>query len=88
MPDARRTPGRPPAGLGRDGEPERIRDYPKLLITMRPSVKAKLKAIAEHEGRPVWKVVEDAVHLYGSQLPAADRRTVEALVKRAAAPRR
>jgi hypothetical protein len=55
---------------------------------MRPSVKAKLKAIAEHEGRPVWKVVEDAVHLYGSQLPAADRRTVEALVKRAAAPRR
>lgn len=73
--------GRPPAGSGKDGEPEKIRDYPKLLITMRLLVKARLKAIAEHEKRPAWKVVEDAIELYARQLPTKDRRAIEAAAR-------
>ncbi len=81
-PGPKKRPGRPPAGLGKQGEPEKIRDYPKLLITMRPSVKTRLKAIAEHEDRPVWKVVEDAIDLYTHQLSRKDRRTVESAIHR------
>jgi hypothetical protein len=81
-PEQRRRPGRPPGGLGKHGEPEKIRDYPKLLITMRPSVKARLKAIAEHEERPAWKVVEDAIAHYAAQLPPKDHRVVDAATRR------
>jgi hypothetical protein len=56
--------GRKPQGLGRKGEPQRIRDYPKLLVTIRPSVKRKLKRMAAEERRPMWKVIDDAIHLY------------------------
>ena len=56
--------GRPPEGLGAKGEPDRIRDYPRQLFTMRPSTKARLKAIAEHENRSEWRVVEDSIALY------------------------
>jgi hypothetical protein len=77
-PTEKKHAGRPPEGLGKHGEPVKIRDYPKLLITMRSSVKTRLKAIAKHEGRPAWKVVEDALALYIRQLPTKDRRSVEA----------
>jgi hypothetical protein len=57
--------GRKPEGLGRQGEPKRIREYPKLLVTIRPSVKAKLKRMAGRERRAMWKIVESALLLYG-----------------------
>ena len=61
--------GRPPEGSGKKGEPERIRDYPKLLVTVRPAVRNRLKAMATVEGRAAWQIVEDALALYFEQLP-------------------
>ena len=78
--------GRPPEGLGKKGEPDRIRDYPRLLFTMRPATKSRLKGIAEHECRSEWRVVEDCIALYFEQLSLKDRRAVEAIVKNAATP--
>jgi hypothetical protein len=75
--------GRPPEGLGEKGEPERIRDYPKLLVTIRPAVRARLKAIAASEDRPAWQVVEDAIDLYFQRLPPDRRRSVHASMRRA-----
>ncbi len=77
--------GRPPEGLGKKGEPDRIRDYPRLLFTMRPATRARLKAIAEHEDRSEWRVVEDGIALYFERLTPKDRRAVEAIVRKAAA---
>ena len=82
----KKRPGRPPAGLGKEGEPARIRDYPKLLVTIRPSVRATLKAIAKHEGRPAWKVVEDSIAHYLEGLPAKERRVVNRAAKRTVGP--
>jgi hypothetical protein len=81
-PEKRR--GRPPEGLGKKGEPDRIRDYPRQLFTMRPSTKARLKAIAEHEDRSEWRVVEDSIAAYFERLTPKDRRAVEALARQVA----
>jgi hypothetical protein len=69
--------GRPPEGSGKKGEPERIRDYPKLLFTIRPAVRNRLKAMASTEGRPAWLILEDALTMYFEQLPAGRRRAVQ-----------
>ena len=74
--------GRPPEGSGKKGEPERIRDYPKLLVTIRPTVRAKLRAIASAENRPAWQIVEDALAVYFDQLPPDGRRAVQAAIRR------
>lgn len=76
--------GRPPEGLGKKGEPERIRDYPRQLFTMRPATVARLKAIAEHQDRAEWRVVEDSIVLYFERMTPKDRRAVEAIARRAA----
>jgi hypothetical protein len=75
--------GRPPEGSGKKGEPERIRDYPKLLVTIRPAVRSRLKAIASVEGRPAWQVVEDALSTYFEHLPAGRRRAIQTAVRNA-----
>ncbi len=74
--------GRPPEGSGKKGEPERIRDYPKLLVTIRPAVRSRLKAMAAVEERPAWQIVEDALALYFEQLPAEQRRAVQSAARR------
>jgi len=74
--------GRPPQGLGKKGEPQRIRDYPRRLFTMRPATLAKLHAISEHEGRAEWRIIEDAVQLYLDQMDPEARRAAERLAKR------
>lgn len=79
--------GRPPEGLGKKGEPDRIRDYPRQLFTMRPTTKARLKAIAEHEDRSEWRVVDDSIVSYLEHMAPKDRRAVEAIVKKATAAR-
>jgi hypothetical protein len=75
--------GRPPEGLGKKGEPKRIRDYPRQLFTMLPATKTLLKAIAEHEDRSEWKVVEDSISLYWERMAPQKRRAVIALVRKA-----
>ncbi len=77
--------GRPPEGSGRKGEPERIRDYPKLLITIRPAVRTKLKALASVEGRPAWQIVEDAIATYSDRLSPENSRAVQSAIRRTAA---
>ena len=74
--------GRPPEGLGKKGEPERIRDYPKLLVTIRPGVRQQLKAIAAIENRPAWQVVEDALARYYDTLAPDARKSVLAHIRR------
>jgi len=74
--------GRPPQGLGKKGEPERIRDYPRRLFTMRPATLAKLHAISQHEERAEWRIIEDAVQLYLDQMEPDARRAAERLAKR------
>jgi hypothetical protein len=81
MEPPKRRRGRPPEGLGSKGEPERIRDYPRQLFTLRPSTKARLKAIAEHEARAEWRIVEDGIKLYFDQLPPKERRIIEATAR-------
>jgi hypothetical protein len=56
--------GRKPEGLGKSGEPKRIRDYPKLLVTIRPEVHNALKRAATREKRPMWKIIDDVFRLY------------------------
>ena len=74
--------GRPPEGLGKKGEPERIRDYPRLLFTMRPITRDRLKAIAEFENRAEWRVIDDSVTQYFERIKGQDRRSIEAIIKR------
>jgi hypothetical protein len=75
--DTAKRMGRPPEGLGKKGEPERIRDYPKLLVTIRPAVRSRLKAMASAESRPAWQIVEDALAMYFQNLPPEHRRSVQ-----------
>ena len=82
MIDETKRMGRPPEGLGKKGEPERIRDYPKLLVTIRPGVRTKLKAMASIEGRPAWQIVEESLSRYFEALPADVRRSVMSLVRK------
>ena len=69
--------GRPPAGLGKEGEPKKISDYPKLAVTVRPGTRAKLNAIAVIESRPAWQIVDDSINQYADRMTAGDRRVVE-----------
>ena len=79
MDTSRKRLGRPPAGSGKKGEPDRIKDYPRLSLTVRPAVKAKLDVVAALERRPTWKVVEDGIELYIAQMNPTHRRAVEAV---------
>jgi hypothetical protein len=76
--------GRPPGGSGTAGEPERIRDYPKLNVTIKPVTKALLRATSMIEGRSDWLIVDDAITKYIEQMSVADRRAIEGLAKRVA----
>jgi len=76
--------GRPPGGSGKSGEPERIRDYPKLNVTIKPATKALLRAASMIEGRTDWLTVDDAITKYIEQMPPQDRRAIEGLAKRVA----
>lgn len=75
--------GRPSEGSGKKGEPHRIRDFPTLLLIVRPAVRAKLKAVATVENRAAWRVVEDAIAAYFEQLQPETRRAVQAEIRRA-----
>jgi hypothetical protein len=74
--------GRPPAGAGSKGEPERISDYPKLAVTVRPFTRALLNAVATLENRSAWQIVDDSINRYVERMSLADRRMVENLAKR------
>lgn len=70
--------GRPTLGRGKDGEPERIRDYPRLSLTVSPKTKQNLDIVAKAQARPAWQIVEEALTQYFGQLP---RQLAAQLVK-------
>ncbi len=64
---AKRGRGRPP-GVDTSG---------RLTIQMRPATKARLESLGAFERRPLWQIVDTAIHLCIGTLPEADRRAVE-----------
>src|SRR6266700_2375493 len=64
---AKRGRGRPP-GVDTSG---------RLTIQMRPATKARLESLGAFEQRPLWQIVDAAIHLCIGTLPEADRRAVE-----------
>jgi hypothetical protein len=66
--------GRPPQGLGKKGEPARIRDYPRVLVTMRPATQARLKALAKHQDRAEWRIIDEALLLYFDEVSNSPAR--------------
>jgi hypothetical protein len=59
------------------GEPRNIRDYPRITLTIRDQVRRLLDAIAEHENRSPWRVVESAIQGYFEGLKVRDRRAIQ-----------
>jgi hypothetical protein len=64
------------------GEPQRISDYPKLAVTVRPVTRALLNAVATLENRSAWQIVDDSINQYVERMLLPDRRMVESLAKR------
>ena len=87
MGTAAKRKGRLPEGLGRKGEPERIRDHPRQLFTMRPVTVARSEGDRGAPGPLQWRVVEDSIVSYLEGMTPGDRRAVEAIVKRSATAR-
>ncbi len=62
---------------GKGAASGRIRDLPRLGVTIRPDVKRLLDATAAHEGRAPWRVIEDAILAYFEVLPKAGKRAIQ-----------
>ena len=54
-----------------------------VLVTIRPTVRNWLKAMASVENRLAWQIVEDAVEFYFAQCPAENRRAIQLAARRA-----
>jgi len=52
--------GRPPAGLNG----EQVQNYPQLSVRVPPETRRALRALARAEGRPIWRVLADAIACY------------------------
>ena len=81
--EQRHPPGRKPVLVEVDGKQVSTRKLPKLTISMRPATRVRLDALAAVERKSPWKVIEDALDSHTAQLPAEDRKLVEALSRRA-----
>jgi hypothetical protein len=78
----KRKPGRPPASTASDGSPELTSKFPKLSISIRPSTKSALAAVATLEGRAIWLIIEDSIHGYIAAMAKDDQKVIEALAHR------
>jgi hypothetical protein len=56
--------------------------YPKTTIYMEPRLKAKVQALGTIQNRAAWKIIEEALERYLSELPAKDRQAIELLASR------
>jgi hypothetical protein len=54
----------------------RVRDLPRVYLTITPEMLKHLNALSEVEGRSAWRVVEDALRVYLASLPDAERIAV------------
>lgn len=76
--------GRPP--LGARGE--RVSDYPQVMIRLPVETKALLDALSGVTGTPIWRLIDQAVDVYLSQLPDDERRLIDNVRARRAAHKR
>ena len=77
-----RQRGRRPAGVGADGRPELVSNYPKLTISMKPLTKARLDAFSTLTQKPAWRIIDEALKQYMEMIPAEDKWAVEGMAKR------
>lgn len=61
---------------------EKVRDYPKLTISIKPETKARLDAVSVILGTPSWRVIDDALALHFRSLNAADRNLASSVAAR------
>ncbi len=78
--------GRPPAAPDHGANPK-TSSWPRIAINAPPGLRETVAALSALEGRPVWRIIADAVALYVKNLPTEDRRYVEGLAARAQAKR-
>jgi PAS domain S-box-containing protein len=64
--------GRPAAGL----KGQRTSDYPQLSVRLPPETRAALWALAETQGRPMWRVLMDALSAWERQETSKELRNV------------
>ena len=57
----KRKPGRPPSDVGPNGKPRKSSEYPRMLLLVRPETKARLEKLSQATGRPIWRIVDEAV---------------------------
>ena len=70
--------GRPPAG----DAGERVTDYPQVSVRLPADARDKLLALSRVRGQPQWRLIVDAVECYIRDLPADERRQMEAMLSR------
>ena len=76
--------GRPPAA--KDLGPDAMTStWPRVTISAPPGLRETLNAVAAVEGRPLWRIIADAISLYVRNLPTEDRRLIDELAARAQA---
>ena len=73
--------GRPP--IGRKGE--RVSDYPQVMIRLPHATKDVLEALSGLTGTPVWRLIDQAVGAYVSQLSESEKRLLASVRQRRAA---
>ena len=59
------------------GRPPGVDTSDRLTIQMRPLTKTRLELLGALQGRPLWQIVDTAIHLYIGTLPETDRRVIE-----------
>ncbi len=74
--------GRPAAAKDQRGQPAKTSEWPKLAVSVRPSTRSLVQALAMLERRAAWQIVEDALRQYAERLPVEDRKIVDGLVRR------
>src|SRR5258708_11774808 len=57
--------------------PRAIRDYPRITFTMREGTRKLLEALAAHENRSSWRVVESALQDYYERRRPKDRAAID-----------
>jgi hypothetical protein len=61
----KRGPGRPAADADAKGRPRKTSEYPKLVASIRPETKALLQRLSRETGKPIWRIVDEAVWAAG-----------------------
>jgi hypothetical protein len=67
--------GRPPADADAKGKPRKTSEYPKLVASVRPETKALLKQLSRETGKPIWRIVDEAVWAFGQTVASPESTT-------------